>query len=99
MKKFLVLVAVVVSATLAVGADTFAPERLARLDKVLQQYVDDERVGGVVALVLQDGKPVYDKAFGWRDREARRKMTTDTIFRIASQTKALTSVVILSLME
>src|SRR5207253_10570155 len=52
-----------------------------------------------VVLVLQDGKPVYDKAFGWRDKEAGSRMSTDTIFRIASQTKALTSVAILSLME
>jgi CubicO group peptidase (beta-lactamase class C family) len=43
-------------------------------------------------LVLQDGKPVNERAFGWRDKEASRKMTVDTIFRIASQTKAVTSV-------
>ncbi len=49
--------------------------------------------------MLQDGKPAYERAFGWRDKEAGSRMTTDAIFRIASQTKALTSVVILSLME
>ena len=38
-------------------------------------------------LVLPDGKPVNERAFGWRDKEASRKMTVDTIFRIASQTK------------
>jgi CubicO group peptidase (beta-lactamase class C family) len=74
-------------------------ERLARIDKVLQQYVDENRVGGVVGLVLQDGKPVYERAVGWADKEAGTKMAVDTIFRIASQTKALTSVAILSLME
>jgi CubicO group peptidase (beta-lactamase class C family) len=74
-------------------------ERLARIDKVLQQYVDENRVGGVVGLVLQDGKPVYERAVGWADKEAGTKMAADTIFRIASQTKALTSVAILSLME
>jgi CubicO group peptidase (beta-lactamase class C family) len=42
---------------------------------------------------------VYERAVGWRDKEAGRRMTVDTIFRIASQTKALTSVAILSLME
>ena len=46
---------------------------------------------GIVALVMQDGQVVYEKAFGWADKEAGRRMTTDTIFRIASQTKALTS--------
>jgi CubicO group peptidase (beta-lactamase class C family) len=76
-----------------------AQDRLARIDRALQQYVDDNRIAGAVALVLQDGKPVYERAVGWADKEARRRMTTDTIFRIASQTKAITSVAILSLME
>ena len=53
----------------------------------------------MVALVLKDGQPVYEKAFGWADREAKRPMTTDAIFRIASQTKALTSVAVMSLVE
>ena len=74
-------------------------ERLARLDKVLQQYIDDDRAAGIVALVLRDGKPAYEKAFGWSDKEAGRRMTTDTIFRIASQSKAITSVAVLSLLE
>src|SRR3954469_25986636 len=78
---------------------TLSPERLARIDKVLQQYVDENRVSGAVGLVLQDGKPVYERAVGWADKEAGTKMAPDTIFRIASQTKALTSVAILALME
>src|SRR5207245_4577693 len=74
-------------------------DRLARIDRLFQQYVDERRIGGAVALVLQDGKPVYERAFGWRDKETDSRMTTDAIFRIASQTKAFTSVAILSLME
>ncbi|MBZ5558175.1 MAG: beta-lactamase family protein [Acidobacteriia bacterium] len=74
-------------------------DRVARIDRALQQYVDETRVAGAVALVLQDGRPVYEKAVGWADKEAGRKMAPDTIFRIASQTKAFTSTVILSLME
>lgn len=77
----------------------FAPERLARVDSVLQQYVDAGRIAGAVALVLQDGRPVYERAFGWSDREAGVRMAPNTIFRIASQTKALTSVAILMLLE
>ena len=61
--------------------------------------MDENQVAGVVALVLRDGQPVYERAFGWSDKEAGRRMTTDTIFRIASQTKAITSVAILSLVE
>jgi CubicO group peptidase (beta-lactamase class C family) len=70
-----------------------------RLDRILQKYVDDNQVAGVVALVLQDGKPAYERAFGWSDKESGRKMTTDTIFRIASQTKAITTTAVLALME
>ena len=58
--------------------------RLARLDKVLQQHVDEHRIAGAVALVLRDGRPLYEKAFGWSDKEAGRRMTTDALFRIAS---------------
>ncbi len=90
--------------TLALALTTALPgaqqgERVSRIDRALQQYVDENRVAGAVALVLQDGKPVYQKAVGWADKEAGRRMAPDTIFRIASQTKAFTSTVILSLME
>jgi CubicO group peptidase (beta-lactamase class C family) len=77
----------------------FAPDRLRRIDRFLQQYVDSGEIGGAVALVLQDGRVVYQRAVGWLDRESGRRMTLNTLFRIASQTKALTSVVILSLAE
>src|SRR2546421_8866435 len=83
----------------AVSNGGISPERLARLDRVLQEYVDENRVAGVVALVLRDGQPAYERAFGWSDKEAGRRMTTDTIFRIASQTKAITSVAVLALVE
>lgn len=76
-----------------------APDRAGVIDSALQRYVDDNQVAGIVALVLRDGQPVYEKAFGWADKEAGRRMTTDTIFRIASQTKALTSVAIMQLVE
>jgi len=77
----------------------FSPERVARIDRFLDRYVDDNRIAGAVALVLQDGRTVYERAVGWRDREAGRRMTMDTLFRIASQTKAITSVALLSLYE
>ena len=81
------------------GPLTLSPERLQRIDRVLDKYVDGNQVAGVVALVLRDGKPVYEHAAGWSDKEAGRKMTPDTIFRIASQTKAITSTAVLALME
>ena len=76
-----------------------AADRVGRIDALLQRYVDEGRLAGAVALVLRDGQPVYERAFGWSDKEAGRKMTTDTIFRIASQSKAITAASVLSLME
>lgn len=81
------------------GASGISAQRLTRLDRLFQEYVDAGQVAGIVALVLQDGRPVYDRAFGWRDKDAGRRMTTDTIFRIASQSKAITSAAVLALVE
>ena len=77
----------------------FAVDRLARIDTFLQSYVDSNRIGGAVLLVMRDGAVVYEKAVGWSDREARRRMTTDALFRIASQSKAVTSVAAMMLLE
>src|SRR5690349_94448 len=77
----------------------FDAARLARIDQALQRYVDSNEIAGGVALVVRDGRPVYEKAVGWADKESGRRMTTDAIFRIASQTKALTSTAILMLVE
>ena len=98
LKRLVLLVSFVAMPALLVQA-AWSNERLGRIDRLFQQYVDENRIAGAVALVLQDGRPVYERAFGWSDKEAGRRMTTDTIFRIASQTKAFTSVAILSLME
>src|SRR6266852_2969451 len=102
MRKAVLLLAAVaiLSSTLSAQAPSaISAERLARIDRVLQQYVDEGRLAGAVALVLRDGQPVYERAVGWSDKEAGRRMTTDTIFRIASQTKAITSTAVLALVE
>ena len=103
--------AAIVAAAPALTAQSTAPrttvaskaalqaERVARIDQALQRYVDENRIAGAVVLALRDGQPVYERAVGWRDKEAGARMTTDTIFRIASQTKAITSTAILSLVE
>ena len=77
----------------------FATDRLARIDQFLQRYVDENQIAGAVGLVMRDGRVVYERAVGWADKEAGRRMTTDAIFRIASQSKALTSTAILALVE
>ncbi len=97
-KGFIVLVILLAGVTIFAQSPS-PPTRLARIDRVLQQYVDEGRIAGAVALVLRDGQPVYERAVGWSDKEAGRRMTLDTIFRIASQTKAITSAAILTLFE
>src|ERR1041385_2923157 len=104
MKRVSRIAALLALATIALsaqspGAGGVAADRLARLDAFLQRYVDENRVAGAVALVLRDGKPIFERAGGWSDKDAGRTKAPDTIFRIASQSKALTSVVILSLVE
>src|SRR5947199_6492831 len=78
---------------------SFAPARLARIDRFMQQYVDSGQIGGAVGLVLENGRVIYQHAVGWLDKATERRMTPDALFRIASQTKALTTVAILSLVE
>ena len=85
---FLILTFVpVVAGQRASSGDVVATDRLARIDKVLQQYVDENKIPGAVALVLRDGRPIYDKAFGWSDKESGRKMTHrhDLPHRLADQ--------------
>lgn len=74
-------------------------ERLERLSKILDKYVKDGKMAGNVALIARKGKIVYHRAFGNSDMEAGKKMKEDAIFRIASQTKAITSVAIMILQE
>lgn len=74
-------------------------ERLQRLSAELQEYVDEGRLAGAVALVARRGQVVFHDAFGYRDAEAGAPMQEDTIFRIASQTKAIVSVATMLLQE
>lgn len=94
------------SAAFAQGFAQAAPEsvgisgeRLARLSKAMQQYVDQRRVSGIVTIVVRDGKVVQLAAYGNRDVEANSPMQTDAIFRIASMSKAITSTAAMILME
>ncbi len=77
----------------------FDEQRIERLDAMLQSYVDEQRVAGSVTLVLRDGRILYSAAKGMRNVEAGLPMTEDTVFRIASQTKAIISTGIMMLHE
>jgi CubicO group peptidase (beta-lactamase class C family) len=77
----------------------FSVERLARIDRAMQERVDNGTIAGAVGLVLRDGQVLYERAVGWSDKEADRRMTTEAIFRIASQSKAITTTAIMMLVE
>ena len=74
-------------------------ERLNRLSSTVQAFVDQGRAAGVVTLVVRKGKVVHFEAFGKRDLESGAPMQKDTIFRIASMSKAVTSVAAMILLE
>ncbi len=74
-------------------------EAQAQIDRVLRRAVEGREVPGVVALAASDKGAIYDGAFGLRDLGAGGAMTLDTVFRIASMTKAITSVAAMQLVE
>jgi CubicO group peptidase (beta-lactamase class C family) len=74
-------------------------ERLARIDAMLNDAVKSGSIPGVAALVARHGKIVYWKAFGMADNTTGRALKPDDIFRIASQTKAITATAVMMLWE
>ena len=74
-------------------------ERLARIDDMCKEAVLNGEIPGVVALVARNGKIVYHKAFGMADNTSGRSLKPDDIFRIASQSKAITATAVMMLWE
>lgn len=69
-----------------------SPERLDRISSAVQHSIDDKRIAGAVTLVLRHGQVAFFKAQGMADREAAKPMQRDSIFRICSMSKPITSV-------
>ncbi len=74
-------------------------ERLSFIDDAILKSIEDKEIPGAVALVARRGKIVYHKAFGMADNGAKRELKKDDIFRIASQTKAITATAVMMLWE
>jgi CubicO group peptidase (beta-lactamase class C family) len=74
-------------------------DRLKLIRPRLQELVENQTIPGAVALVARHGKVAALEAAGWRDVEARKPMTTDSIFQIMSMTKNFTGVAIMMLVE
>jgi CubicO group peptidase (beta-lactamase class C family) len=86
--------------------DTTRPEtvglsssRLARIGQAMQKYVDGEKLAGTLTLVARHGKIAYFEPLGLMDVEAQKPMERDTIFRIYSMSKPVTSVAVMMLYE
>ena len=77
----------------------FSTERLQRLDREMNDWAKKEWMQGGVALIIRNGKIAYYKAAGVNDLDTKSALQKDAIFRIASQTKAITSVAMMMLFE
>ena len=74
-------------------------ERLDRLNRGMQRYIDDGLFAGIVTLVARKGQVVHLKGYGYQDLAAKKVIELDTIFRIYSMTKPVTAVALLMLFE
>ena len=77
----------------------FITERLQRIDRAMEQAIEDGEIPGAVALIMKDGEVAYHRAFGLADIDSAQPMREDSIFRIASMTKAIVSVAVMQLYE
>ena len=98
--------ALVLSAAMAQEVPVVKPEtvglsseRLERIASTVQRSIDDKRIAGAVTLVARRGHVAWFKAQGMADREAGKPMRLDTMFRICSMTKPITSLAVMMLYE
>src|SRR4051812_19646514 len=77
----------------------FSSERLNRITQFFQSEVDQGTIPGAVLVVGRNGKMVYRQAVGYQDREKKRPMKVDSVFRIFSMTKPVTTVAVMMLAE
>ncbi|MFZ6030313.1 MAG: serine hydrolase domain-containing protein [Chloroflexota bacterium] len=73
--------------------------RLERIRPVMEGYIDRQQFAGIVTCIARQGQIAHLETFGWQEVETRRPMAVDTIFRIYSMTKAITSVAVMMLFE
>ena len=83
----------------ASATSPFHADRLARIDRWVEGLIDAKKIPGAVVMLVHDGKTAHHKAYGVRDLGTGAPMRTDDIFRIASQTKAITSLAVMMLWE
>src|SRR3954464_8107684 len=67
--------------------------------EMFKKFIDNKKLGGVNCLIWKEGQVIYEESCGYRNLETCELMTIDTIFRIASMTKPVTSVLAIMLYE
>ena len=77
----------------------FSADRLTRIGVQIQYAIDEEQIAGAVAMVARDGQVAYFEHFGMADIDDGEAMRTDTLFRLASMTKPITSLAVMMLYE
>jgi CubicO group peptidase (beta-lactamase class C family) len=77
----------------------FNPERLAKVGEFFRNEVATGKISGALVLIQQHGKPAYHESFGVQDVVSKAAITDQTIFRLFSMTKAITSVVAMQLVD
>jgi CubicO group peptidase (beta-lactamase class C family) len=77
----------------------FNPDKLAKVGAFFRNEVDTGKIAGAIVLIQQHGKPVYHQSFGVQDVVSKAPITDKTIFRLFSMTKAISSVVAMTLVE
>jgi CubicO group peptidase (beta-lactamase class C family) len=78
---------------------SFSRQKLQRVGDFIRDEIAAGTMPGAIVLIQQHGRPVYFQSFGVRDVESKRPMTPDTIFRIYSMSKPITSVAVMMLVE
>ncbi|MBX2818533.1 MAG: beta-lactamase family protein [Rhodothermaceae bacterium] len=113
MKSYIVLLLAVILFTIPVSAQDavvqevmlppegvgFSSDRLDRMHEIAKSYVDEKKIAGVLTMVARKGEVVHFETYGKRDLEKGLDMEHDTIFRIYSMTKPITSVAAMMLYE
>ena len=93
-----ILASILLSAVMAQG-QTLPQKGVAEIDAILQRAVQQGTVPGVVAIVAGKNQILYHSAFGLQDVAGKKPMQKESIFRIASMTKPVTSAAIMMLLE
>ena len=109
MKKLVFLMFFIVASVFLIAQKTItlqalpvtgvSTERLSRIDQLIKEYVDKQWIAGATAIIVKDGKTIYHKSIGYKDLETKTPLTNNAIYRIASQTKAITSAGVMILYE